>query len=58
MSIGDLAVKVSDAPLAAIYFLRGNILISVEKAGEKSASGLKDLAGVLDESLKETLRKE
>lgn len=55
--VGDLAVNIPGDPEAAIFFLRGNILISVENAGEKAASNLRDLAQELDERLKERRKK-
>lgn len=52
LMLGDLAVSMPDSPEPAIFFLRGNILISVENAGEKAAKDLRSLAQTLDEYLK------
>ncbi|TVM04105.1 MAG: hypothetical protein CV087_01525 [Candidatus Brocadia sp. WS118] len=52
LMIGDLAVNIMDNPEPAIFFIKGNILISVENAGEKAAKDLRSLAQALDEYLK------
>lgn len=54
--IGDLAVNIPDNPEPAIFFIRGNILISVENAGKKAAVDLRLLAQTLDENLKKKQR--
>ena len=51
--IGDLAVNISDDSESAIYFFRGNILITIENAGDKAAADIRELARSLDDRLKE-----
>ncbi|OQZ04011.1 MAG: hypothetical protein B6D34_05275 [Candidatus Brocadia sp. UTAMX1] len=52
MLLGDLAVNIPDSPEPAIFYVRGNILISVENAGEKAATDIRLLAQTLDEYLR------
>lgn len=56
LMIGDLAVSIPDNPEPAIFFIRGNILVSVENAGKKAAADLRLLAQTLDENLKRKQR--
>ncbi|GJQ22993.1 MAG: hypothetical protein HRU72_12055 [Planctomycetia bacterium] len=52
MILGDLEINIPDSPEPAIFYIRGNILISVENAGEKAATDIRLLAKTLDEYLK------
>lgn len=50
--IGQLRVGFKGPPPAGIYFLRGNIIVSIENAGTVPATGLSDLARKVDGSIK------
>ena len=54
--LGDLAVHIPGTPEAAIYFVRGNVLVCVENAGEKPAAELRELTRKIDQSLKSVAR--
>ena len=43
-------------PEAAICFVRGNVLVCVENAGEKPAAELRELTRKIDQSLKSVAR--
>ncbi|MGD9162479.1 MAG: hypothetical protein PVG39_28995 [Desulfobacteraceae bacterium] len=51
MTIGDIAVHVPEEPEPAILFVRGNIFIVVENAGEKVPADIRKLANTFDELL-------
>ena len=54
--LGDLAVHIPGTPEAAIYFVRGNVLVCVENAGEKPAAELREVTRKIDQSLKSVAR--
>ena len=51
MTVGDIAVHIPDEPEPALLFVKGNILIVVETAGEKVPPDIRKLAQALDEFL-------
>ena len=56
LELGDLSVAIKDDPEPAIYFFRGNVLISVENAGTELAGGIRELAHKLDANFLETIK--
>lgn len=51
MIVGDIAVHIPEEPEPAILFVRGNIFIVVENAGEKVPADIRKLAHAFDELL-------
>jgi hypothetical protein len=54
--LGDIAVHFPGKPESSIYFVRGNILVCVENAGQRSASELRPVAQRIDQALQRSAR--
>lgn len=56
LSLGDLTVNFPGRPEPAIFYLRGNIMIAVENAGQKTVEDIRNLAQAIDGDLKRKSR--